>query len=522
MDRDPVFTRFFMVALVMLAAGAGCACPRAALGASPAGGTAAAIRAGYERIDRGDAAGAHAHFRALAERDPGDLAAALGTLCALEALGLDEPQPQQEFERRAEQLLALARRRYDRNHADREALFHLSLGYGRRAIYRYNHDKGLWGTARDAAQSRMYGEAYRKIDAGRDDIYVVLGFYNYYIAIAPAFLRFLQPLLGLPRGDRAEGLRQLERVARDGDLFRSDARYELVTIYMVEGRPADALRAAEQLAQEYPDAPRAGEVLAMTCLGSPVGDYRRAEQVLLAMLRKIDEGHPHYRSKERYRVLRLLAIALREQWRIEEAVATLSPVIQAGTERPDWVLPRFLLWRGAFRSLLDELRATEDAQRVLAGKKWAGRFHKEAKEQLEEIARERKSGESAVYAGLIPANRLAAERRWDEADAAYRRLRERHPGDWQVRFRQACLEYERDSLDRALAGFREIVESVPAAKPAWVRSGATLYLARTHDLLGQRQEAIRCYKKILSDHEKDGDALAARIGLLAPYRRISG
>jgi tetratricopeptide (TPR) repeat protein len=520
--KKPLTLRLATVALAVLAAGAGFAPSNAAPGTPPAARTPNPMHAGYERIAQGDAAGAHAYFRALVERDPGDLAAAFGTLSAMDAMGLDEPAAQKAFERHAEQLLGRARARYERDHTDREALFYLALGHGTRAIYQYNHDKGLWGTARDAAQSKKYGEAYRRIDAGREDIYFILGFYNYYIDIAPAFLKFLQPLLGLPRGDRAEGLRQLERAARDGDLFRNDARFELVTLYTVEGRPADALRIADQLAREYPESPRAGEVLALTCLGPSVGDYGRAEQVLLPMLQRIDQGHPYYRRDQRYGVLRWLTYAYSQQWRIEEAVATLTPVIQAGVEKPDWVLPRFLLWRGSFRSLMDEPRATEDARRVLAEKKWAGRWHKEARQQLDEIAQERKSGESAIFAELVPANRLSVEKRWDEAAAAYRRLRQRHPDDWQVRYRQACLEFDRDSLSHALAGFRTIVQSTPVAKPVWVRAGATLYLARTHDLLGQRQEAIRCYRTILSEYEKDGDTMAARMGLLAPYRKISG
>jgi hypothetical protein len=521
MDREPVSLRLITVAIVVLAAAAGCACPSAARGSPPAGGTPDPIRSGYERIDRGDAMGAYEYFRALAERDSGDLAVAFGTLSALETRGLDEPEAQQEFERRTEQLLARARGRYERNRADQEALFYLALGHGTRAIYRYTHDKGLWGVARDAAQSKRYGEECRRLDAGRDDIYYVLGYYNYYIDIAPVFLKFLQPLLRLPRGNRVEGVRQLERAAQEGDLFRTSALYELVDIYMLEGRPEDALRIAERLHRDHPESPRAGDALAGTCLSSAIGDYERAEQVLLEMLQRTDQGHPHYRSEDRYDILLSLAQARRQQWSVAEASETLTPVIQAVVVKPDWVLPRFLLERGACRAVLDEPGAAEDARRVLAEKKWASRWHKDAKEQLAGIAAERKSGEAAVYAELVPANHLVATRRWDEADAAYRLLRQRHPDDWQVRYRQAYLEYARDSLPRALAEFRGIVHSTPGAKPTWVRANAMLYLARTYDLLGQRPEAIRYYKMVVSEYEKEGGAMTARMGLLAPYRRIS-
>ena len=45
------------------------------------------------------------------------------------------------------------------------------------------------------------------------------------------------------------------------------------------------------------------------------------------------------------------------------------------------------------------------------------------------MERRRASGEAATYVALIRGNRLAAERRWDEAAAAYEAVRRDHPDD---------------------------------------------------------------------------------------------
>ena len=95
-----------------------------------------------------------------------------------------------------------------------------------RSAYRFNFDKGLWGAARDAARAKGFADEYIKQHPGHGDAYLTLGLYNYYVDIAPVFIKVIRVLLLLPSGNKAEGLRQLERAARDGNLFAplADAR----------------------------------------------------------------------------------------------------------------------------------------------------------------------------------------------------------------------------------------------------------------------------------------------------------
>jgi tetratricopeptide (TPR) repeat protein len=157
-------------------------------------------------------------------------------------------------------------------------------------------------------------------------------------------------------------------------------------------------------------------------------------------------------------------------------------------------------------------------RRVLAEQKWKDR-HKAAQQLLSWIEGRRQSGEAAVYVELIPGNRLVAERRWEEARRAYEPVRQKRPDDWQVRYRLAYLDFARGDDARAEAGFSQIVNSNPGRMPNWLKANAMLHLARVYDLRGQRDQAVKLYKKIVDDYENEGAAQNARRGLITAYRR---
>jgi len=135
---------------------------------------------------------------------------------------------------------------------------------------------------------------------------------------------------------------------------------------------------------------------------------------------------------------------------------------------------------------------------------------------LKWMERRRASGEAATYVALIRGNRLAAERRWDEAAAAYEAVRRDHPDDSQVRFRIAALQFARGETDRAASAFSGLADS---KAPDWIKAQALLYLGRAHDLAGRRADARKTYERIVDNYEHEGAARAARVGLVSPYRR---
>ena len=473
------------------------------------------VLAGYQRFYRGDKDGARAELEKFLAAHPSSLPARFALAQVLESRSRDERSLEAEVERQLDSIINDAGARHDRSDKDDEALFYLANAHMVRAAYRYNHDKGMWGAARDGAKSKRYSDAYVKRHPEHGDAYFALGTYNYYVELAPAFIKVIRPLLFLPSGNRVEGLKQLERAYSDGSLFSFQAGMALMEIYgSFEGRPADGVRVGEQLARAYPDNPSVQFSLAELYLGPAVEDpasaARQYERVIASEARRSDKRPTLYQAQLG------LASSLQQQWRGDEAIRVLSATIDANPSSPGWVVPVFLERRANYRSLAGDPKAADDLKRVLAEPKWKD-HHKSATELSQWVAQRQANGDAAVYASLIPGNRLVAERKWDDAAAAYETVRRDRPNDPQVRFRLATLRFQRGDADGAstLAG----PLAAERTAPNWIRAYSLLMVGRAHDLGGRREEAKRTYSKIVDDFEKEGAVWPARVGLITPYKR---
>ena len=153
----------------------------------------------------------------------------------------------------------------------------------------------------------------------------------------------------------------------------------------------------------------------------------------------------------------------------------LSATIDAKPSQPEWVVPAFLLRRANYRALSGDAGAADDVARVLGEARWKDR-HKAADGLLKWMTARRASGEAAIYASLLRGNRLAAERSWDEAAAAYEPVRRDHPDDPQVRYRIAALQFARGDAAGAAPALSGLAADRKA--PAWIRAHALLLVAR--------------------------------------------
>ena len=476
------------------------------------------IYAGYMRLYAGEREGAFRHFKALRGKDPKGLAPWFGQLFAHEARIEFDRSLMPSFEAGMQEFLDYADQRYSRSKADAEALFYLTQGYLLRSTYRIDYDKGMFGAARDAAKSKGYADTYVKQHPEHGDAYLALGLYNYYVDIAPNFVKVLRVLLFLPPGNRSEGMKQLDRVGRQGSYFAALAQGALADIYgSFEGRLPEAIALGEQLVQRFPTNASLRFDLAERYMHPTVDRYDDAAQQYYAIIEQKKTSSIED-LEARYRATLGLANLRRSQWRLEDAVALLSATIDQKVAKPDWVMPTFLLRRANYRALLNDAAAAGDAQRVAHDKAMAN-WHKAAQGQIAFIEGRRKAADEArIYAALIPGNRHAVEHRWDAAIAVYDQVNTAYPGNWQVKYRRAYLEFMRANYDAAAPSLHEIVTS-SAAMPAWLKAQAMLTLAWTHDLGGRRTEAIKLYKRIVDDYENEAAAGAARIGLISRYRR---
>jgi len=140
------------------------------------------------------------------------------------------------------------------------------------------HDTGemhLYAAMADALASRLYGirgeyratarngvrarENFLKalsIDPSLADAYAGLGLYNYYVDTLSALARVLRFFMGIPGGSKEEGIRQLERAMRDGQLSASLARFYLaLNLENYDQRYEKAFEVLGPLVEKYPDNP---------------------------------------------------------------------------------------------------------------------------------------------------------------------------------------------------------------------------------------------------------------------------
>jgi len=476
-----------------------------------------AVVAGYQRLYAGDADEALRQFEALHAQNPRQLPAWFGSLITGFVLLQADDAGEAAFERSLDEFLAAADARYSRSRADAEALFYLAHASMLRAAYRFSEDKGVWGAARDAARAKGYAEQYIRQHPEHGDAYLTLGIYNYFVGIAPTVAKVLRVLLFMPGGNRADGLAQLERAGRDGHLFAPIAQGLVGNLYgAFEGRLPDAIAISERLAAQYPDNSMVRISLAQLYAHPTVEAYDRAAEQYRAVIDHAQSSSLVHLSERQAATLGLAGLR-RVQWRLDEALALLQPTLDRPVAKPAWVVPTFLLQRANYRMLLNDPRAAGDVRRVLGDPKMA-KWHKEARQDARTIdAWLQRSADAAVYASLIPGNRLVAEERWDEARAFYEKAGAAANARWQVQYRLAALDFARGDYAKATPALEAIAAS-NARMPDWLKASVLLHLAWTRDLAGRRADALALYKRIVDDYDDETASGPARLGLLTPYK----
>ena len=476
------------------------------------------VRRGFDLLYQGDRPAAQRHFEGLLAAQPESLPVQFALLMIANDRVKDDPATAPDFERRLDAFISATERRYHANRRETGALFHLAQAHMLRASYRFEHDKGMLGAARDGAKAKNYSETYIKAHPDHADAYLTLGLYNYFVDLAPTFAKVFRFLLFLPAGNRVEGLKQIERAAAHGPLFGEKAERLLVQIYgQLEGRPQEALAIAVRQHRARPASDDVAFMLAGVHASPAVEDRARAAAVYQEIIARRAADRSLEGVSSRASALRSLAFVRVDQWRIQDAIATLTPTIEAPPAQPDWVLPQFLQLRANYRALLGDRAAGDDARRVRATPAMA-RAHESAATLLKWIDARLGSKEAEVYAALIPGNRHAADGQWDAAQREYALVQARFPNDAQVRLRVAQLQFLRGDPERALPTLTALASSGRAA-PDWLKASALLYLGRAHDLAGRRAQARQAYEVVVDKYENERASSGARLGLITPYKR---
>ena len=119
---------------------------------------------------------------------------------------------------------------------------------------------GLRGETRATARAGVHArEHFLKalaMDRTLADADMGLGLYNYYVDTLSTLARVLRFFMGIPGGSKEEGIRQLQRAIREGQLTPALARYYLaVNLHNYDQRYEQALQVIGPLVEEYPGNP---------------------------------------------------------------------------------------------------------------------------------------------------------------------------------------------------------------------------------------------------------------------------
>lgn len=107
--------------------------------------------------------------------------------------------------------------------------------------------------ARAGVEARKHLLRCIQLDPDMADAYLGLGLYNYYVDTLSAMAKILRFFMGIPGGDKREGLRQLEMASTKGEITQAEARFNMAKSLRNYDRDyARAEKAAAPLVAEHP------------------------------------------------------------------------------------------------------------------------------------------------------------------------------------------------------------------------------------------------------------------------------
>jgi len=134
-----------------------------------------------------------------------------------------------------------------------EMELYAGLGYASRArLLALRYEKTP--VARAGVEARKHLLRCLELDPNMADAYLGLGLYNYYVDTLSALAKIMRFFMGIPGGDKREGLRQLEIASTKGELTQMEARFNMAkSLRNYDFDYARAEKAAAPLLSAYPD-----------------------------------------------------------------------------------------------------------------------------------------------------------------------------------------------------------------------------------------------------------------------------
>jgi hypothetical protein len=133
-----------------------------------------------------------------------------------------------------------------------EMRLYAGMGYALEARLRALRDEKR-ATARAGVKAREHLLRAVELNPHQADAFAGIGLYNYYVDTLSWAVKMLRFFMGIPGGNKADGVRQLEVAMRDGVLTRVEARFYLAkTLRNNEQNYFRGVELLEPLVEQYP------------------------------------------------------------------------------------------------------------------------------------------------------------------------------------------------------------------------------------------------------------------------------
>jgi tetratricopeptide (TPR) repeat protein len=243
------------------------------------------------------------------------------------------------FTTRAEAAIAAVSAWTEREPTRAEAWLYLGGAYGARAQWRAVRGERL-AAARDGKRIKQALEQALALDPSMADAYFGLGLYHYYADVAPTVLKMLRWLLLLPGGDRVLGLEEMLRARQSGQLFRSEADYQLHIVYLwYEKQFGQAISLLRDLEARHPHNPHFPQTIA-EIQDFYLDDTQASLRTWEALLDAARRGRVAHAAMAETSARLGIAAQLDQLSRREAAADMLRAVIAARPEAPVGALAR--------------------------------------------------------------------------------------------------------------------------------------------------------------------------------------
>ena len=206
----------------------------------------------------------------------------------------DQDEPAKDLDRfleQASEALAAAEAQERAAPSDAEVKLLLGLIHGSKAIVdggRKNYLTALQGVR----EAHRYFDEARKLDPTLVDASYGLGLYHLAMGKLPGIVKPFVAIV-LPAGNPELGLKELERVAEQGDYLKATARVVLLQLYAgSEQNYAEALRLGQDLLRHYPGNPEL--YFATAHAASELGRFEEALDIGRRVGQHVQDGRPRF------------------------------------------------------------------------------------------------------------------------------------------------------------------------------------------------------------------------------------